>query len=201
MKLPPAQCSLFSPTPATHRVCLECGASTSAAVCSCGEPAPQIQAKPHHRAKCHRAGCAHVFTSHDATGCHDASGFCLCDAFLSAPEKPHRDATPSETAYREAYERGIRRASSMPFVCLSKKLGSLLGVVAHTHAPTLQGASVLAWIEEQAFAFRKATDAAPQYWSAWQPFAFARWMGMGGEKMKAPKAQGSQLQPLGKRRT
>lgn len=177
VKPPPAQGNLFAPTPAV---------------------VPPV----HPKTKCRRSGCGHTYRHHYGTGCHDYAGFCLCDGFVAAPEKtPRKEASASESAYREAYERGIRRASSMPFAVLGQRVGSVLGVVARTHAPTLTGPAALVWIEDQAFAFRNATDAAPQYWSAWQPFAFAKWIGMGGTAVKVtPKPQGASLQPLGKRR-
>lgn len=178
MTRPPAQGDLFAPEPA----------------------------KPHQRAKCRRAGCGHTYAGHLANGCHGDGGFCLCDAFLSADDiapTTRRQATPSEGAYREAYERGIRRAAPQPFCIVGTRVGSILGPVAKAHAivdgKPITGAALLVWIEDAACEFRKATAGEPQYWSGWAPYAFAKWQNARVAVEVKPEAP-TRLQPLVPRR-
>lgn len=126
------------------------------------------------------------------------SGICACEGFVDA--KP---IGPAESAYRDAYERGIRRGAPGLAFGVSGRVGSILGGIARVHAiangAPLTGASLLTWIEQSAFEFRQATADAPQYWSGWQPFAFAKWINMRAA-LPAAKEAPTRLQPLAPRR-
>lgn len=115
---------------------------------------------------------------------------------------PKRAST--NVLYRQAYERGIRRAASDPFVMVGTRVGSTLGAVAREHAIVngvlLTGEALLVWIEQNAFDFRTATANEPQYWSGWQPFAFVRWINMRVARSTASPINPN-LQPLAPRRT
>ncbi len=173
-------------------------------------PQSPVSAKPHPRAKCRRAGCGHTYSKHhiirgtDSPGCADY--ICACLGFIDADDiapTVKRQATPSEGAYREAYTRGILRAAPQPFAVIGTRVGSILGTVAKAHATAdgkpITGQALLAWIEDAACAFRKATSGDPQYWSGWQPFAFAKWQNMRVAIVAKPDAP-TRLQPIAPRR-
>lgn len=122
------------------------------------------------------------------------------DMFADVPvatKRPRR----SDIEYRDAYIRGIKRAApTHEFVLIGVRLGSMLGTVAAAHSGGLRGAALLDWIEEQSYQFRLATANEPQYWSGWQPFAFAKWKNIQVANAQAqPKPRTgapSALQPL-----
>jgi len=131
----------------------------------------------------------------------------MCESFLAhadiAPTSK-REPAPAETAYAQAYTRGILRAAPLNTFCIVGRVGAILGTVARAHAldggAPITGDALLVWIERAAFEFREATASTPHYWSGWQPFAFAKWMNMRGAQV-APKEIAARLQPLAPRRT
>lgn len=150
--------------------------------------------------KCRRAGCGHPQREHSDTGCHAATGFCLCDAFLSREDVTAAPKPPgtAETAYRAAYERGVRRAAPEATFALAGRVGSVLGPALRAHAIDsddfpLTGDALLAWIEAEAFAFRAATAGSPQFWGGWSVWHFARWLNERAAKHVAP-TKSSRLQ-------
>lgn len=155
---------------------------------------------PRDSAKCRRVGCTCTWGNHDrlVPPFRCISGICACEGFVDAAP---RSVGPAEQAYRDAYERGIRRGAPGLAFGVFGRVGAVLGGVARVHAVTngapITGAELLRWIEQTAFEFRRATADAPQYWSGWQPFAFAKWINMRGA-LTAQKESGRQ--PLAPRR-
>lgn len=87
----------------------------------------------------------------------------------------------AEQKYRDAYERGIRRAAPRVPFAVSGKVGGILGPALRAHAvdgsgEPLTGEAVIAWIEREAEAFRNATADRGQFFAGWSPFGFTRWL-------------------------
>lgn len=166
-------------------------------------PAPHP--KPHGRTKCRRAGCGHPSLDHAGRIGQCGNCACSCDGFLAEPEAHRiRLPAPSNAAYREAYERGIRRASSQPFVLVGARVGSLLGPVLRVFAidangAPLTGEALLAWLEADAYAFRKATDGKGHYHGHWSIFGYCNWKNDPAQPA-AKVAPVLRKQPGGKRR-
>src|SRR5271166_2116742 len=106
----------------------------------------------------------------------------------------------AEQSYREAYERGIRRAAPGATFAVVGKIGGALGPALRAHAldaerRPLTGEPLLAWIEAEAHAFRLATAERAQYWGGWSVYFFARWL---NERAAGPAktARESRLQPM-----
>lgn len=112
---------------------------------------------------------------------------------------PRSNKPTAESLYREAYQRGIRRAAPNVTFAVVGRIGSVLGPALRAHALDsdslpICGEALLAWIEAEAYAFRVATDGRAQYWGGWSAWHFAKWLNERGAKHSPEPA--SRLQPM-----